>query len=364
MTVTHTRFIQPLDVLFLRGNRLFGDAGSYGESQLPPWPSVAAGALRSLVYAQTSQVLTAPQDFCLTAFHLARKAADDVEPLYALPADLSVSGSKDQLQVQRLQPTALASGIVSSAPLPQVPVLAQGERSKAQTGCWLSRAGWQGYLAGHTPAADHLVHSSQLWQLQHRVGVGLEPGKRSAADGKLFSMQAIVFNQNVGFVTASIGNTALPQSGTLRLGGDGRGAALSTANANWPTADHAAICSAGRARIVLTTPGLFPEGWRLPGMAADGRLQLPGLQARVVAAAVPRAEVVSGWDMAQHQPKDAQRVAPTGSVYWLQDLQADPVALDKLAMHGLWLQNSDDEDQSRDTARRVEGFNRFAFAAY
>ena len=32
---------------WLRGNKLFGEAGSYGESLVPPWPSVAAGAIRS-----------------------------------------------------------------------------------------------------------------------------------------------------------------------------------------------------------------------------------------------------------------------------------------------------------------------------
>ena len=31
-------FIEPLDVLVLRGNKLFGDPGSYGESLVPPWP--------------------------------------------------------------------------------------------------------------------------------------------------------------------------------------------------------------------------------------------------------------------------------------------------------------------------------------
>ena len=46
-----TRFIEPLDVLFLRGNKLFGDPGSHGESLVPPWPSVAAGALRSRMLA-------------------------------------------------------------------------------------------------------------------------------------------------------------------------------------------------------------------------------------------------------------------------------------------------------------------------
>ena len=42
-------FIEPLDVLILRGNKLFADAGSHGEALMPPWPSVAAGALRSRI---------------------------------------------------------------------------------------------------------------------------------------------------------------------------------------------------------------------------------------------------------------------------------------------------------------------------
>ena len=29
-TTVHHRFIEPLDVLFLRGNKLFGDPGSFG----------------------------------------------------------------------------------------------------------------------------------------------------------------------------------------------------------------------------------------------------------------------------------------------------------------------------------------------
>ena len=48
-----TRFLEPLDVLFLRGNQLFGEAGSYGEALMPPWPSVAAGAIRSRILADS-----------------------------------------------------------------------------------------------------------------------------------------------------------------------------------------------------------------------------------------------------------------------------------------------------------------------
>jgi len=57
--VTEYRFIEPLDVLYLRGNKLFGDAGSYGEALIPPWPSLAAGAFRSRMLADHGTDLTA-----------------------------------------------------------------------------------------------------------------------------------------------------------------------------------------------------------------------------------------------------------------------------------------------------------------
>ena len=53
-TTTNSRFIEPLDVLFLRGNQLFGEPGSYGEALMPPWPSVAAGALRTRILSDDS----------------------------------------------------------------------------------------------------------------------------------------------------------------------------------------------------------------------------------------------------------------------------------------------------------------------
>jgi len=107
---------------------------------------------------------------------------------------------------------------------------------------------------------------------------------------------------------------------------------------------------------VLTTPGIFPDGWRLPGIGADSRFSLHGVSARLVCAAVPRCETVSGWDLARHQPKTAQRVAPAGSVYWLDELDATPDALGKLAAAGLW------DKACEDAARRAEGFNRLSLA--
>ena len=403
MSAVEYRFLEPLDVLFLRGNRLFGDPGSYGESLVPPWPSVAAGALRSRLLAEdrvdladfaagraphaTLGTPAQPGSFAVTAFQLARRHADGrVEALIAPPADLVITRADGgELEVRPLTPTPLPSGdgqseqgaIQSSAPLTLLPVLAEATRGKSAGGYWLGEAGWRRYLAGEVPAPADLVGSSALWRIDARIGVGLDAETRRASDGRLFSVQAVAMverghpigpdrgagqgimsDYDVGFL-AGVQGAPLPQDGTLRLGGDGRAAAIQPAEFSPTEADCEAIAGARRCRLVLTTPGIFGEGWRLPGMAADGAFELGGVRGRVVCAAVPRAEVVSGWDLARGQPKVAQRAAPAGSVYWLDELDATPEGLRKLAERGLWT----DAEYATDT-RRTEGFNRLALASW
>lgn len=375
-----TRFIEPLDVLFLRGNKLFGDPGSYGECLIPPWPSVAAGAIRSRMLADDNIDLAAfgrsniihptlgtpaqPGSFLLAGFYLARRtdtgAGTDTEILVAPPADLVITELEPKQPVASvLTPKTLAAGLQTSASLPLLPVLAQGDkRSKPASGYWLTQAGWAAYLQGNTPTAEQLVHSSKLWTFDARVGIGMNAATRSVEEGKLFTTQAIAMKKGVGFLAAVSG--AIPSSdGLLRLGGDGRAASIEVATVKLPEVDYQAICNAGRCRIVLTSPGLFPQGWKLPGTDDENRITLPGgITARLASAAVSRAETISGWDLAHHKPKPAQRVAPTGSVYWLDELQATPEALGKLVKKGLWSEPCEDQ------ARQAEGFNRFVFAIY
>lgn len=387
--MTTSLFIEPLDVLFLRGNKLFGDPGSYGESLIPPWPSVAAGAIRSRMLSDDGVDLAAfsagkvehstlgtpaqPGAFAVTAFHLARRhTGGRMEALIALPADLVVS--EDELgkpvSARALQPTQPASGLLSSAPFAQLPVLAERERSKPASGYWLTEAGWQQYLAGQVPEPEHLVKSSALWSIDPRVGVGLDGSSGRAADGRLFSVQAVAMKKrehaaqdgyDLGFL-ATVSGAEPPTDGLLRLGGDGRAAALHpTADYRLPAPDFGAIAAARRCRLVLATPGIFEDGWLPAGIIqADGefRFDLHGVKGRLVCAAVPRAEVISGWDLARWQPKPAMRAVAAGGVYWLDQLDTTPEALRKLAESGLW------HETCQDAARRAEGFNRIAIAAY
>lgn len=376
------RFLEPLDVLFLRGNKLFGDPGSFGESQILPWPSVAAGALRSRVLVDSGIDLAGfargevahpelgtpnqPGAFVVTAFHLARRGDDgSVQVFLPLPADLVVTESESGPVVRALVPKRLAEQITSSALLPLVPALAERERGKPADGYWLTQSGWGKYLCGETLDKDDLVKSGDLWSLDHRVGVGLEAETRRAAEGRLFSTQAVAFKPQLGFLVA-ISGAAPPQGGLVRLGGDGRAAVLRAVSAALPESDYAAIAAAGRCRLVLISPGIFQEGWLPTGAQLDNkredgavRFELHGVSGWITCAAAPRAEVVSGWDLAAWQPKPAERVAPTGSIYWL-ELDADVTveALRKLAAQGLW------SEPCENPLRRAEGYNRTVIAVY
>jgi CRISPR-associated protein Cmr3 len=252
-------------------------------------------------------------------------------------------------------------------------VLPERDRTKPEGGYWLTHESWSAYVrGGEIELNDNmLAKTCDLWTLDPRVGVGLDPAKRSAAEGKLFTVQAVAMRKgyhdrardyDVGFL-ADVQGATVPDGLMLRFGGDGR-AARATLVSSTPTESDLAeqIVQARRCRLILTSPGIFTSGWLPTGATTNGagdiRFDLHGVRGRLVCAAVPRAEVVSGWDLAKREPKPAQRVAPTGSVYWLDDIEATAEALRELLVRGLWT------DPPEDAGRRAEGFNRFTWGVW
>jgi CRISPR-associated protein Cmr3 len=373
-----TLFIEPLDVLFFRGNKLFGEAGSFGLSLVPPWPSVAAGAIRTAMMSAkaldfkqfaSGQVNdlelgtpSQPGTFTLIAFHLAKLNSNfEPEPVFQLPADLSVSRNGTQITINQIRPLKNHEALLSSCKTALLPVLIAPTRNKAEIGWWLNSRGWHRYQQGESLNVADLISSSKLWGTEPRVGIGMNQNTKSVEEGKLFTSQATSFKPGVGFV-ARIAGANIDNINTVRLGGDGRGAASQVTSLQWGIADFQKLSSSRRCKIVLTTPGLFERGWLPTGFtqSEDGliRFELMGIKAKLVCAVVPRGEVISGWDLAKAEPKPAQRAVSTSAVYWLDDLEATPELLGKVADHGLW------SESRHNTARRAEGFNRFSFAAW
>lgn len=379
--MSQSLYIEPLDILFLRDNHLFGNAaGDTAGALMPPWPSVFAGAIRSRMLADAGVSISAlkngalpaplhsvlgtpetPGDFTLGAVCLAQAQKQAIECCHPLPADLVVTGTEDAPKVHTLRPQPLPAALATSNTAAQLPILRTDSQAKPLSGFWLTAAGWQAHVQGQPLEADrHLIRQSTLWQTETRLGIELDGSRRSAADGALYTSDAVAMPPKTGFCVSVHGaDGALPTDGLLRLGGDGRGARVQAVDA-LPAAepDWDVIHDTGRFRLILTSPGMFPNGHQPPGIAPDGQWRHHGARARLVSQAVPRHSVVSGWDLAAQAPKTAQRCAPAGSVYWFEGFEGDIDSLRKLSETGLWNTATDNQHASR----RAEGFNRVAIA--
>lgn len=372
---TEFRLIVPQDVLYLRGNRLFGGAGDRSEAMMPPWPSIVAGALRARMLVDHDVRLSPrkphavpegplgpvlgsvqhPGRFRVRLFSLAHEKHGLCFPT---PSDLVIGANG---QATALQPARLPPMVGSSAGRSEIPILRQAEQSKPSDGWWLTANGLTRYLSGQPLlSGDDLIHRTDLWRMDPRLGIALDAQRRSAADGKLYTSETIALSASTAFAVAVAGAEGLlPDAGLLRFGGDGRGAEIRPFAATLPEPDWDAMARNRCCRLVLSAPGLFDGGWRLPGLDVDGRRwQSPDgtLRGDLVCASVSRAQVVSGWDIARWVPKPAQRAVPMGSVYWLRNLEGDDIgaSLRHLADRGLWTWGDTDNVPGQ---RCAEGFN-------
>lgn len=371
---TQVRIIQPLDVLMLRGNKSFGDSGEHAAASMPPNPSVLAGALRSFWLMQLGCDLqkfnnAQPEDFAepirsqlgtpktpcgfrLAYSGLARLVNGHLERVFSIPSDLVIQKeTKDATtaKIYALKPMPLPEGLLSQlAEGQQVPML-QAPAGKPESKYWLDEAGYHAYLNGKFEQIknSNLVEVSQLWKKDYRLGIALDGDKRTAAEGQLYTTEAIALCEGVQLVAEIQGADDFPKKGNLRLGGDGRGAGFEAGTLKPLPSIQA---KHGKIKLILTSPAIFAEGWKLPSQDEQGRIQFAGGSARVVTASVPRHQVISGWNLAEWKPKPAERVVPMGSVYWLEDVQCDTTTSLQDTLQALLLRDTDPQ-------RRAEGYN-------
>jgi CRISPR-associated protein Cmr3 len=372
------RWIVPIDVLYLRGNRLFGEGADHAEPLMPPWPSLFAGALRSRMLVDENVDLAAfakgevshpvlgtpelPGPFRIAHLSLGRKHGKAIEPLLPLPSDVAVLKETEATNptCEYLVPTKRTDldPVVFPGDLPALPLLRVSKPAKPDdSGYWLQPRGFEKYLRGGTIESGDLVSTRELWQTDSRLGIALNENSRAAETGRIYTTEAVALRPDVGFVVGVAGASGrLPQDGLIRLGGDGRGATLEKAGVDplWFRTPQTPGF-----RLILATPGLFPQGW-LPPRVCRGQdgytLRFRGLRARLHAAAIPRYQVISGWDLARWKPKPAQRVVPAGSVYWFEILERDDAALEEILREGLWSLMNDTLSAAHQQ-RRAEGFN-------
>lgn len=317
-------FVCPTDSLFVRGNLAFGEGGEHGYAQMPPPPSLFAGAFRSAILGQDARVLdeflaippdhdgsmrrlsndllhvslgtpAAPGAFRLAWLSLAGKrpgAADQVEALSPLPADLLWTAGEPGWAplgcFKRLMPSRLPEGVACSSELPLGAVLQTRRQAKAEGGRYLTGAGLALHLqGGELPGPEHAVPVDWVHKDDPRLGIALDAGRRTAETGRIYTTEGRAFSPGAGLRASSEDATAtpfeqtgflvgieglpatddqglLPTRGMLRLGGDGRSAEYRRIDFAPPEVDPRRIAEHRRFRLIMRTPGLFRQPGEQP----------------------------------------------------------------------------------------------------
>jgi CRISPR-associated protein Cmr3 len=369
--------IDPIDIFIPRGNRLFG-GGVHGKVAMPPWPSLFSGALISRALADAGRLgdLDQPEKVEMVLeqvlgpnYGLAWLGLEAKGKTYLpLPADLIVVSETgtDKKRLCRIRPgpTNLSLyGIASSNLLGRPLVFEYLYRQKPISGFWMERKGWKDYLANLLPETDTLISDKELWQVDPRLGIALDRGSRTVAEGDIYTTDTLTLNKGVTFLVG-FNSSSIPTEGLIRLGGDGRGAKITLAD---PSVTNE-LQEMGKPqggwsgfRMILITPGLFPEGWIPPGVDPESFIwKINGLVAKCEAALVSRPEVISGWDLVRESPKPAFKMVPAGSVYWFSVVEGDTASLVSVWEKGLWEIGCNQEYK----ARQREGFGRVWFGAW
>lgn len=361
--------IEPVDVLYLRGNRLFSELGD-AEPVMPPWPSLFAGAIRSRMLADLGAIdrfidgkldgepgeVLGSGSKSLGSFRVAFACLyRDGAPLLPAPADLvAFDGDRPPRRLEALDWSEL--GVDGSFPLSAAPWLRTGETRKPKAGLFMDAKGIDAWQRGESPGLGSLVEARELWGNDPRLGIALSSETATAREGMLYTTRTVALCGGVSFLVGVTGAQGLlPEDGLLRLGGDGRGARV--ARCDQEEGPWGRSPEADQFTMTLVTPGIFEGGWLPTGASRhEGRVtwSWEGLRAELVAAAVPRGGVVSGWDLAEGAPKQARRVVPAGTVYWLKRLEGSLEALDGVRRRGLW-------PSGKTEPRQAEGFNNVWF---
>ena len=362
--ITVTCHFEPLDTWFFREARPHGSVGnSELGSQFPPPVRTLLGALRTTI--GDAWFARHGGDWRGLADNRALQAliglGDDLGPLrasgpfltldgerlYPAPANLMAHTEGGQAHYFLLGLGDVVHCDLGQVRLPkfpkQVPGLTDLKGSKPASG-WLREAALLRLLAGQAPRAGELIANQALFDEEPRLGIGRDNTRRSVQEGLLYQTRHLRLRPGVGVQLHLHGlpdASLLPRRTTLRLGGEGRQAALSTTHEaqSLPTARARASIAPG-ARFVLyhLTPSVCASG--LPAGIPTGfeRRQhegadyweglLAGQRLRILSVACARPLREGGWDLARHEARAVQSLLAPGSVLYAQHLgeQALPCA--------------------------------------
>ncbi|HMA33298.1 MAG TPA: type III-B CRISPR module-associated protein Cmr3 [Chloroflexia bacterium] len=397
-----TWIIEPRDPLIARDGRPFGPTPGARAASLPfPFPSTTTGGVRTRAGLDAQGRFVAdPQQVRQIAVRGPLLVELDGERtirqwLAPAPADALLvetrPGQADPATRQWLRPILPDAGAHTNLPggthaalladlLPVGPAFYNPNKAAAGVPRFWYWDVFQAWL--QNPADGAQAHrqvrpdqaASTLWVLgppdqpagqielghsgphpEQRLHVGIDPGTLASREGALFQTRGLEFTgpdrRRLALAVTSDGTFPHAGDGFAPLGGERRLVSWRASTAPLPACPPAirqAVVDRKACRVVLLTPAVFAAGFYPTTLLQPGAEVSCSLRGVVCG----RPQVVSGWDFAyvgaggsRGQPKPSRRLAPAGSVLFLQ-LAGSPQAIGRW-VDDHWMQCVSDDDQDR-----------------
>ncbi len=363
---------EPVDSWFFREMRPFQVTGAELGSLFPPPARTLAGAVRGII-GERAGVNWAEYrkgkgeivglDLCeemgnptsagetefgkleLTGPYLLK----DGKRLYPVPQHLLQEEKGEQDEQEKyywLHPGAPLHCDLGCVQLPVIkPTPSPDKKLKPLLNVWVDADNLRKILHGEKPDKEKLYRATDLFARETRIGIGLdkERKRRTTEEGLLYQTSHIRLCDKVALGMGVSGIDARLQLNKgetrhIRLGGEGRMAAVSPSNAaNLPQTpvnkDTKQIV------LVLLTPLLVPEdrkffmpfkgAKKVEHQGADAwEVTLQGIKLKIISAALGKPQREGGWNLAQHKPRALRSLVPAGSVWFCEVLDSgDPSVL-------------------------------------
>ena len=338
--------------------------GSNGSRSLPiGHPSTFAGAARTLHGSNAEGVWVGDADEMMKMpVHgpiLMREAAASWEPLFPSPCDAIWNEVDDAMRsksILALAPLDVSPDIVTSLKEGLCLVGLTTKQANEAKGkppkdapAWWSWPDMEKWLKGQTPLAETVVNQgfkTPAADLRHGVGIG---DAWVAKEGALFRVERRIFRQGESLgsqreLALSVRVESDLSNRTGRLGGKGQMTRWEIGQ-KWPDCPAAVLDGVITremtvVRVILATGAIFKNG-ALPSRLLEE--EQTGVKVKLIAAKVDRPQTISGWDYKTNKPKSTRRLAPAGSVYWLELSGSAEARKSWVASH--WLQPVSDARQ-------------------
>ncbi len=357
--MSQTWELSAIDTLFFRESRPMEAPGSSElNSVFPPPARTLAGAIRSHI-GETQGVDW--QAFNKDESHELRSIigyGDDLADIQLkgtwvhykgqrlYPAPLTLLGfSDDKQDLDKITETQVLEigkpyecDLGKNVRLAQLPINSSNQKNSESTSrpsplqnYWLTADGFTRLLAGNvTTILDSLVQQNELFDNEHRLGIARDNQIRSVKEGMLYQTRHIRLKQEVALSVDVSGVGDYLQAGMVKLGGEGRMAALSATKINHhfpdkPSAESAHADALKGIIIYLLTPMLIADDNSdfLPGFKQSeaepithwqGELQ--GIRLKLISSVIGKVHREGGWDVAKHKPRTVKSLLPAGSAFY------------------------------------------------